>query len=381
MTPSRLRQHLHSRPDTRILAELPPQDLALGLEPLAEESPFDLDIQSLLAEATRWEQLSRPREMPPEFSPLKVVRWDDWTATYRCRHHRSGRPYLVRVLQKHAGHPPNYRRLKREFRVLQRLYPDHLEWRDGAFPTIIHPLWDLPVNELTTMGSTQELRILASCISDLIRREELGLSGVEYDDEEMTTNGVAVSSVCLHIEERSPSIDALVHRVHSLLSSDIALRVVSGLGHVRVGTASELRDWMSKCLAEHAAQLRHEAHYRWRNRVHQRRMTRLTAALNRLSRVPPPIGRGKVGYDLDGHPTQLVGSIERLSWTSHQGPELVVWDEQGLHHATARRLLRARVHAVPTPTAPVSTFADLACRWVAAQLKTHRLATSNQSAP
>src|SRR5699024_1884534 len=81
-----------------------------------------------------------------------------------------------------------------------------------------------------------------------------------------------------------------------------------------------------------------------------RRHQRLHALLKRLVRaLPPPVGQGAVGVDLQGQVTLVRSDGHQVEWGPPDDLQLVWSATQGFDAPLARRLLRTRASGIPTP--------------------------------
>ena len=97
--------------------------------------------------------------------------------------------------------------------------------------------------------------------------------------------------------------------------------------------------------------------------------------------VPPPVGRGAVGIDLQGRTTLVESRFGRVVWGPKEGPLVEVRTPDGeIQLPVARRLLRARRAAPPNPrlhqeVGGEEQFTESVCAWLrsAIGLRTIRL--------
>lgn len=373
MTPTRLRQRLLDRNDTRELAPLDAPELAVALEVMAEATPGDRELEHLTVHAQAWADLG---DAPLAGSGLRLgalVRWDGWSVTCEAVDTQTGQDVLARVLRPRARTPAHRRRLAREGRVLATLPSLGVELRPGVDPALTTPLTGGPLLAGPPPPPDLGLRSAVRIVADLSERTRLGLGLVDPDDAELRLASDGARLLCLQVDPDPTDLGDLVRRLEFILPDGPIESVLDGAIELPPRTADELAGALFAALAVDLASRRHGVVHRWRERRGAHDRARLRSLTERLSAFAPPVGRGAVGVDMEGRTTVVHGDGRTLSWGPVEGPALAIVSEQGLHPRTARRLLRARSAAPPSARLNGlvdgdEAFTEQACRWVSAAL-------------
>ncbi len=301
----------------------------------------------------------------------ELVRWDPWTSTWTATDGASATPLLLRTLRPAAARrPAAVRAFRREVAALQRVCA--VSEGDGWVGVVMGG-W-----AAGRLGGRSLARSLGTGLSELERWAAAGLAPVAPGPEELRTDGtgrvwLAVTTLA---DDVGPAVAALFARIDPEDDGPLAdaLRVPpTALPEARAR-------WIRALAAELAGQ-RHQLVERWRSGRQADRRGRLRELAERLqAAVPPPVGLGAVGVDLDGRITVVRSTATSVSFGPAESPE-VVWDPAaGFRPPVVRRLLRSRAMSPPNPVLDARVGGDPAtteavCRWVAegARLRTLRM--------
>lgn len=355
MTPSALRNALSAR---RPSWPYDPLELLVAVEAQADEHPGDPTWTALLLSAHL--AATAPTQLPEGLLRDALVRFDGLSATWAARD-PEGNPFLVRVPRPHLS-AVEHRQLARDARALQPLI-DGLVLRDGC---LVAPLIGQPI--ATALPEPVAVRVVANTLQALAEWSSRGFGPMAPHEQEWREADGTVHLVCL-----TPAplrLDAWMrHLAFTLRPRGLLAPVLRGLVELPPTTAAEAGERLTKALTDDLAARSTELRQRILSSGHTRRRARLQHAIASLQRVvPPPVGHGAVGFDLDARPTQVVSDGHQVRW----GPVAefaVLFDGTGFDAPTARRLLRA----LATAPAAEPGFPDAMGRWVSAGLRLRTL--------
>ena len=388
MTPDQLRVHLESlRLGALIHAE---NDLLRTLEDEATRRPLDAEVRAALLAVSHRDLVLRG--VPKTLAGVRrerLVRWDSRSAEFDGVHIQSGTPWRVRVLAPPLVREPNLGRwLIRESRAMARLAGLEPIFEDG-WPAVAVPLSGPALCDASEPDGTESavrmFCMLGGALGDMaMLQAACGLPELGSLDFRLDGDGLKV--VCLTPPRQAVDASAIIRALARLLSrwwgrdEGAGLELLAGFEAFPPASVDEARQAWGQ---EAAKALAGEWH---RLRKHRKRVSRDTrasrtlAAIRRMdAAVPPPVGRGAVGVDLEGRVTVVEGRPDgSLWWGPAAAMEQVAGDQ--LQARLGRRLLRARAAAPGNPRLDADVggeagYADEACRWLdlALQLRTLRM--------
>ncbi len=391
MTPDRLAALLDDRfPSTSWPPVQKPLDLLRALEVAADKDPGD----RLLSEAVVHVHalVSAGMGLPSVIGGVRrerVVRWDPWTVTFEGTHLQRASSAHVRTLRPHAAKDPVLRRaLIREGKALGTVLPE-LEVHDGPQPALVVPLPGHVAVEghFGTQDSGTRARVLEQVLAALRTWDEAGMGLPPLGFDELRNTGDRFVIVCL-TATRDTDTANLFADVSALLDpqakgGDTPVdRLVAGFSAFPPHSYSEARELYLQALHDHLLQIRQDLTRRAVEVSRWDRHGRLMRAAQRLhNALPPPVGRGHIGVNLDGVPTLVECDAGSVWWGSAEGELVAVYTPMtGFAPRDARRLLRAQANSPANPRLQEQVGGDAQhtediCRWVAAgmQLRTIRL--------
>lgn len=380
MTPTAVRRALAARPDTAHLARaVEPDAVARSVSALADARPDDPALADLAVAALEW-ALARAgiRAIAAGHRLGSLVRWDARSATFEAATLATGAPALVRVLRPRRAGPLDRAALLRDGRALAAAGLP-IRTFDGPEPALATPLPGGPLLDPQRLRPTRGLRAVVRVLADLEAREAAGLGAVDPDELELRETEDGARLVTLAVRpEVPPALGPLAATLADLLDDDAPiLPALLGATVLPPRTAGELADAVRAALASDLAGLRHAAHRAHGHRADRLRRARLEAAIARLQACRAPRGEGRVGFDLDGHPTQVTSDDDGIRWGPIEGPSLLVATGPRVHAAAARRLLRARASTPAATGASDAPFVDALCRWLAGAVTLASLTTAD----
>ncbi len=363
MTPSALRQAL-----ARYGSSWPtdPLDLLAAVEARAESLPGHPHFTALLLAAEL--QATAPERLPEGLHRDELVRFDNLSATWTA-HDADGARYLVRVARADLR-PPQRRVLERDGKALVPL----VTGLRTASSSLIAPLvGDAVAGPLPRM---QAIRLVATTFGALSRWEDAGLFPLAPHTEELRQVDGEARLVVL--TPGLPQLQPWVrHLAVTLRPEGFLGALLRGLVELPAPTVADAETRLRHALADDLAARTVALWGAHQQRMRRVRQTRLAASIARLRRaLPPPPGRGAVGFDLDGRPTEVWSDGTRVGWGRPDQPQ-VVFDGEAFDAPAARRLLRALAIAPITS----DSFCDPIGRWVAAGLRLRTYALLLERSP
>lgn len=354
MTPSALRNALSAR---RPSWPYDPLELLVAVEEQANEHPGDPTWTALLLSTHL--AATAPTQLPPGLLRDELVRFDGLSATWAARD-PEGRAFIVRVPRPHLS-AVEHRQLARDARALQPLIAG-LVLRDGC---LVAPL---PGQPIAVLPEPVAIRVVANTLQSLTSWSTRGFGPMAPHEVEWRESNGTVHLVCL-----TPAplrLDAWMrHLAFTLRPRGLLAPVLRGLVELPPTTPTDAGERLTKALTDDLAARCTELSQRVLSSGHTRRRARLQHAILSLQRVvPPPVGQGAVGFDLDARPTEVVSDGHYVRW----GPVAntsVLFDGTGFDAPTARRLLRALATAPATDPG----FPEAMGRWISAGLRLRTL--------
>lgn len=391
MTPDRLAALLEDRlPDVAWPPVEEPLDLLRALEVAADNDPNDRVLGDAVVEVHGLVTVGRM--LPPVIAGVRrerIVRWDHWTVTWEGTRLQNGGTAMVRTLRSHAAKDPVLRRqLARDGRALRRVLPK-LEVYEGPHPALVISLpGPIAVSgNYETKDVRIRARVLRRVLGELNRWNQAGLGLPRLGLTELRDTLDVIEIVCLS-PTRNTDAANLMSDVACLLDpqdegGDSPIdALVSGFRVFPPNSYEEARDLWSHALSAHLQQARQDLSRRAVEVGKLDRHTRLYQAVQALHKaVPPPMGRGHIGVNLEGTPTIVESTGDTVWWGPVDGDLVAVFSPLGgFAPRDARRMLRARAAAPPNArlsrevAADPTASADI-CKWVGAgmQLRTIRL--------
>jgi hypothetical protein len=294
-----------------------------------------------------------------------LVRFDRWTSTWQG-HDAEGQGALVRVVRPHVASDP----------VVLRWLARDASWLQPLCSTLTAGAgWlscELPGEAAEPGHRDQEraARSVGHLIQQMKRWGDAGLSAPTPVLEELrdTDDGLVLAT----LTPAANTVCGVLRRAAETVTSDGPIGDALILWQTHPPELEEAIQQWQRALATMLTARRHGLLQRWYGALDGSRRMRLYDATLRLGRaVPPPMGRGVVGVDLDGTPLVIVSDGTSVVW---RGDERLYDRTGGFAAAAARRVLRtrasaplsARLHAEHDAD---TTFTDNICTWIAAALK------------
>lgn len=341
------------------------QALMSAVESCADEHPGDPVWTGLLLHAHQLATADVP--LPQGLRREHLVRADGISATWTASD-PEGRAWIARAPRPTAP-AVAHRILERDRRALGDLVTG-LQERDGA---LLAPADGVPLAESAALPADVP-RGLADLVRALTGWEAAGLAPAEPHPAELRLVDGSVRLVVLTpgSEGTGPAIRAVARH---LVAGGALGRFLDGLRDLPPGSASGVADGLARVFAEDLGERAVSLRRRSLLAGHGARRAGLLRAVTALeASVPPPEGRGAVGFDLDGRPTVVVGADRIVRWGPTDADGEIVWDASGFRAAVARRLLRALASApvgvsVQRETGGSPAYTEAIGRWVSAGLR------------
>lgn len=367
-----------------------PMGLLRVLEEEATRRPLDLAVREVLLDVRAW--VGAERGVPRVLADVRrerLVRWDHWSAEWDGVHTKTGEPCRVRALTATASKDPTLgRQLLRETHAIARLL-GCTDWSDDAWPAVAVALPGPSLADSSEPDGFEPgarlLGMLGAALHTLYKWELRG-GMAEVGAADLRLAGDRLAVVCLTPPSgRVPARDVLALVASSLLEwwdreEGPGLDLVAGMAAFPPASAEAgLVTWRRQA-AQILAGERHDLLRRTRALDSETRSQRLAGLLRRLAEaVPPPVGRGAVGVDLEGQTTVVEGRRDgTVWWGPRSAMEPILADE--LDARLGRKFVRMRASAPPNPRLDAEVggdprFADHVGRWLTAalQLRTLRL--------
>lgn len=364
MTPGRLLALLTALDPTRTWPE-DPQDCLRAMEPAADAHPGDPVWTGLLLHAHQLATADVP--LPTGLRRDRLVRADAFSATWTASD-PEGVTWLVRAPRPTA--PAVAHRILERDRVALADVVHGLHLRDGA---LVAPANGVPLAESAALP-TDVPRGLADLVRALSGWESAGLAPCDPHPQEvrLVDGSLRLQVLTPGSEGTGPAIRAVARH---LVATGALGRFLDGLRDLPPGSASGVADGLARAFAEDLGERAVSLRRRSLLAGHGARRAGLLRAVSALeASVPPPEGRGAVGFDLDGRPTVVVGADRIVRWGPSDAEGEIVWDASGFRAATARRLLRALAAApvgasVQRDTGGSPAYTEAIGRWVSAGLR------------
>lgn len=373
MTPAALRARL---PEGRWPDD--PARLLRVLEARAEARPQDRALDALVEAAHL--QLTAGDGLPAVVAgvrPEALVRWDAWSSTWDGIRVVTGERARVRVLRASVrGQPAWSRALVRAGRALEGLAPVAIH--RGPWPALVAPLPGVPLVEGGERPVSALVRLAVTGLARLTAWERAGLGLGDAGSHEWCDAGdtlVRVGLTPVSAGDAGPSLRALVEGLVDHDGETEVHALLRGLVALPPRTAGAAAISLQHALGSHLAGVRHQVAARADRLAASDRRGRLSRLATRLAEaVPPPVGRGVIGVDLDGQPVVLEGRQGGLWLGSPDAVTTALYTpEGGVVPRPARRALRIRGAAplkewLQRSVDGDTAFADAATRWLAGRL-------------
>ncbi|TNE84880.1 MAG: hypothetical protein EP330_28165 [Deltaproteobacteria bacterium] len=388
MTPDHLRPAVEALRLGSLLHD--PATLLRTLEDEATRRPLDMRIRELLLDVRH--QVAAERGVPRVLAEVRrerLVRWDAWSAEWDGVHTRTGEPCRVRALTAASAKDPTLgRQLLREGRALGRLMGLTVS-TDDAWPAVAVALPGPSLSDASEPDGREPAARLLGMLGaalDALYRWERSVGLAEVGARDLRLDGDRLSVVCLTPPTGRVRPGQVLQRVAEVLQDwwdreeGPGRELISGMAAFPPNSAEEALGAWRREAAQILAGERHDLTRRQAEVFTHNRAHRLAELLTRLAEaVPPPVGKGAVGVDLEGQTTMVEGRRDgTLWWGTPAAMEPVVGET--LDARLGRRLIRARAAAPPNPRLDAQVggeagYADVAGRWLTAalQLRTLRL--------
>jgi hypothetical protein len=356
MTPHALRQALAAQ-------QTPwphdPLELLAAVEAIADGHPGDPTWTALLLSVNL--QATVPTQLPPGLLRGDLVRFDGLSATWTARD-TDGRGFLVRVPRPHLS-AVERRQILRDGRALEPLV-EGLVVREGC---LVAPLSGRAIRG--PLPESTAIRVVATTLLGLQRWAVNDFGPLVPGEEEWRETDGTARFVCL-----TPGPLRLApwmrHAAFTLQPRGLLAPVLRGLVELPPTTAAEAAERLQKALIDDLSARAVDLRQRVLSSGHTRRRGRLEHVLERLGRaLPPPVGDGPVGYDLEARPTRVSSDGTCVYWGPEAEPALL-YDGTAFDAPVARRLLRALATA---PAGGEPGFPEAMGRWVSAGLRIRTL--------
>ncbi len=393
MTPEALHQRLVDLAAEHPSPSLPEGRDALdpawreGLEARAAAHPSDQGLRRLLLDL---HQLTGATDgLPPVVAGVRwerLVRASSWSVTVAGIRTSTGEPALVRTLRAAYRRDPVLRRqLLRDGELLAPALPGLALDRDVGAVVVTARGPALVEEGRGTARDTWALgALMLRTLAAWHAREVAGAGLPVPGPAELRDEGDRLALLTLDPEPHLPRA-ALAQLAEAFLrlAPDAEAPLALHLAGWRVAppaSAAEAGEQVVGWLAELLAATRHGL---VRGRVagrEARKRERLVRVLARLdAAVPPPVGRGAMGVDLDGHVILAVSTSTCIQWGTPPAELVDLWDpEDGLDVPSARRLVRVQGSAPPSARLEAehggaSGFSARLARWLSASLELRAL--------
>ena len=351
-----------------------PDETLRRLEGLADANPADRRVAA--AVRALHDYIRAGAGLEPEVGGVhreRLVAWSAADATWMGTDVQSGGEGVVRTLRPDATDPVRVRALARDARALVDLVPG-LRSGEGwiAAPAPGTALTDRPTRDPAVLA-----RLVSTAFSALCAFEQTGQWPVLADEQWRATDAglVLVPLETRHAGDVGGTLARFAQRLGPTEPTHPLEEALAGIAMAPPRTAAVASEIIEHALATDLAARRHALFHRRRETAHGDRVARLFEAVQGLQQsLPHPLGRGAVGIDLEGRTTAIEGRREGI-WWGPLGSMVPVWTpSDGFDAPEARRLLRARAAAPPSPRLQDEVegdadFTDAVGRWVAAGLK------------